>query len=92
MKLPIEIQVALSGLIAMVVTEGVKVVFKKDLPELAKILTAGVLTTIFALSEYFLGLVPVEFQATVSAVFSLVISLFGAFGLHRMYKAAISKG
>ena len=87
MELPIELQVALSGLVAMIVTEGVKALFQKEIPELAKVITAGLLTIIFGAFNYLLSLVPVEFQSTVSAVFAVVVSLLGAFGLHRMYKA-----
>ncbi len=88
MVLPSEIKLALSSLIAMIVTEGVKAVFKKELPELVKLLTAVVFTAIISLSEGLLAFVPLEYQATVSAVFALVVSLLGAFGLHRIYKAA----
>ena len=91
MELPIELQVALSGLVAMVVTEGVKALFQKDIPELAKVVTAGVMTILFGFSNYLLGLVPVELQQTVSAVFAVIVSLLGAFGLHRMYKALRTK-
>ena len=87
MELPLELQVALSGLVAMIATEGVKALFKKDIPELAKVITAGLLTILFGASNYLLGLVPPELQQTVSAVFAVVVSLLGAFGLHRMYKA-----
>ena len=88
MVLPSEIKLALSSLIAMIVTEGVKAVFKKELPELVKLLTAVVFTAIISLSEGLLAFVPLEYQATVSAVFALVVSLLGAFGLHRIYKVA----
>ena len=88
MVLPSEIKLALSSLIAMIVTEGVKAVFKKELPELVKLLTAVVFTALISLSEGLLSFVPLEYQATVSAVFALVVSLLGAFGLHRIYKAA----
>ncbi len=88
MVLPSEIKLALSSLIAMIVTEGVKAVFKKELPELVKLLTAVVFTALISLSEGLLGFVPFEYQPTVSAVFALVVSLRGAFGLHRIYKAA----
>ncbi len=88
MVLPSEIKLALSSLIAMIVTEGVKAVFKKELPELVKLMTAVVFTALISLSEGLLGFVPLEYQATVSAVFALIVSLLGAFGLHRIYKAA----
>lgn len=87
MTLPSEIKLALSSLIAMVVTEGVKALFKKEIPELAKLLTAVVFTGIISLSEGLLALVPVEYQGAVSSVLALVVSLLGAFGLHRIYKA-----
>jgi len=51
-------------------------------------LTAVVFTALISLSEGLLAFVPLEYQATVSAVFALVVSLLGAFGLHRIYKAA----
>jgi putative flippase GtrA len=91
MELPLELQVALAGLVAMVVTEGIKALFQKEVPELAKVVSAGVMTVLLGFSTYLLSLVPVELRETVSAVFAVVVSLLSAFGLHRMYKALRNK-
>lgn len=84
--LPEEIKLALSALIGFVVTEGIKVVFKKELPEVAKVVSAAAFTGLVMFADGLLALVPTEYQAIVSGVLGLIVALLGAFGLHRVYK------
>ena len=90
--LPDELKLALSALIGFVVTEGVKAVFKKELPEVAKVITVSLFTGLVMFADGLLALVPPEYQPVVSGVLDLIVSLLGAFGAHRIYKATRNVG
>ena len=86
-EIPPEVGLALNVLIGFLVVEGIKVVFKKEIPELAKSITAVVVAAILSLFNIGLSYVPVEYQPLASQILTLLALVLGMFGLHRVYKS-----
>ena len=84
--IPPEVGLALNVVIGFLVVEGIKVVFKKEIPELAKSITAVIVAAILSLFNIGLSYVPVEYQPLASQVLTLLALVLGMFGLHRVYK------
>jgi hypothetical protein len=87
--LPNELKIVLSSLVAFLVTEGLKVVGQwlgKDLSGVGAAIAASLTTAVVVFAESLLLLVPEAYQATVQAVFGLLIALLGAFGVHSQIK------
>lgn len=89
---------ALQGLYAVgigfLVTQGMKALFAKtgrDLTGSAAMITAGLVTSAVALSNFGLSLVPAAYVEPTSIALMLVVSIFGVFGLHYSYAALKAK-
>jgi hypothetical protein len=95
---PLVLPDALTGLIALgigfLVTQGMKAISQKfggDLSGYAAMITAGLVTSIVAFGNSLLSLVPAAYTEPVSIVLTLIVSLFGVFGLHYSYSAIKTK-
>jgi hypothetical protein len=91
---PLVLPDALTGLIALgigfLVTQGMKAISQKfgsDLSGYAAMITAGLVTSVVAFGNSLLSLVPAAYTEPVSIVLTLIVSLFGVFGLHYSYSA-----
>lgn len=89
---PLVLPDALQGLIAVgigfLVTQGMKSVFVKsggDLTGAAAMITGGLVTSVVSFGNFLLSLVPAAYVEPVSIVLTLVVSIFGVFGLHYSY-------
>ena len=88
-KLPPELESLIFAGVVFLVTEGLKVVsgwFGFDLTKAAAAIAAGIVAAIVALLNGLLGVIPVEFSSVAQSIFSLVIVVLGAFGIHRQFK------
>jgi F0F1-type ATP synthase assembly protein I len=86
MQLPNELQVILAAAIAFLITQGLKSIserFGLDLSGSAAVLTASAVTFVTVFANSLLAFIPPEAQPIISAIFGLLVALFGAFGLHR---------
>lgn len=96
---PLMLPDALQGLIAIgigfLVTQGLKSVFVKsgaDITGTAAMITGGLVTSVIAFSNFVLSLVPAAYVDPASVVLTLIVSIFGVFGLHYSYtKMKVSK-
>ena len=83
MQLPNEIVLLLSAGIGFLVTNGLKSLFPKwDISGSAAQITAALVTCFVALGNQGLALVPVEYQQVVLTIFTLIVAVLGAFGVH----------
>lgn len=95
---PLVVPDALAGLIAIgvgfLVTQGLKAMFVKnglDLSGAAAEITGGIVTSIIAFGNFLLSLVPAAYVEPTSIVLTLIVSVFGVFGLHYSYSALKAK-
>ena len=95
---PLKMPDALQGLIAVgigfLVTQGMKSVFMKsggDLTGAAAMITGGLVTSAVSFGNFLLSLVPAAYVEPTSIVLTLVVSIFGVFGLHYSYANIKSK-
>lgn len=85
-ELPSELQAVLAGLIGSLVTEGLKAlgnVFGVDLSGKAAVVTAAIVSALVFFANALLAKIPPEFEGAANAIFLLLVSLLGAFGVHR---------
>jgi ABC-type Na+ efflux pump permease subunit len=86
--LPNEIVVLLAAGIGFLVTNGLKSLFPNwDISGSAAQITAAFVTVVVALANQGLALVPVQYQQVVLTVFTLIVTVLGAFGIHYSLKA-----
>jgi ABC-type Na+ efflux pump permease subunit len=86
--LPNEIVVLLAAGIGFLVTNGLKSLFPTwDISGSAAQITAAFVTVVVALANQGLALVPVQYQQVVLTVFTLIITVLGAFGIHYSFKS-----
>ena len=93
--LPEALKLLLASGVAFLVTEGLKVVgkwFKADLSGAGAAIAAALSTAVVLFIESLLALVPEQYRESVGAVFSLIIALLGAFGVHAQLKLLRPKG
>lgn len=92
-ELPNELVLLLSAGIGFLVTNGLKSLFPNlDISGTAAKITAAVVTCVVALANQGLALVPVEYQQIVTTVFTLIVVVLGAFGVHYSMKKMSAKG
>lgn len=85
-KLPDELKLIVIPFVTMLVTEGLKVVgswFGLDLSGKAAAVAAAICGALFFFADALLAKVPPEFEGVANAVLMLLISILGAYGLHR---------
>lgn len=89
---PLVLPDALTGLIAVgigfLVTQGMKSMFIKtggDLSGSAAMITGGLVTSVVSFGNFLLSLIPAAYVEPTSIVLTLVVSIFGVFGLHYSY-------
>lgn len=87
---PNEIQLLLAAGVGFLVTNGLKSLSQllgKDISGWAAAITASVVTGIVAFANSLLSAVPAANQETVVILFTLLVSILGAFGAHYSLKA-----
>jgi len=93
MQLPNEIVLLLSAGIGYLVTNGLKGLFPKwEISGSAAQITAALVTCMVALANQGLALVPPEYQQITLTVFTLIVSVLGAFGVHYAVAKFSAKG
>lgn len=87
--LPVEIVTALSAVIGFLVTNGLKALFPSwDISGVAAKVTAALVTCVVALANQALLLVPEQYRPVVLTVFTLIIAILGAYGIHFTVKGS----
>lgn len=89
MQLPNEVQVLIAAGVAYLVTQGLKSLSEFlgfDLSGIGAMITASLVSVVVVFANALLVAVPPEAQASVAAVFGLLVALLGAFGLHKTLK------
>lgn len=87
-KLPEELKMILAGFVGMLVTEGLKALgnlFKVDLSGNAAAVTAALVTALVFFADALLAKIPPEFEGVANAIFMLLVSVLGAYGIHRQF-------
>jgi len=95
-QIPVEFQAALTGLVAFIVTQGLKSLssFLTKYPLLAwidisgwgSVITVFIVTGLLFYLNVGLGFVPAQYAALVPLVFQFLIGLLAAFGAHLSMK------
>ena len=86
--LPNEIVLLLSAGIGFLVTNGLKSLFPSwNISGTASQITAALVTCLVALGNQGLALVPAQYQQVVLTVFTLIVSVLGAYGIHYSLKS-----
>lgn len=87
MVLPNEIVLLLSAGIGFLVTNGLKALFPSlDISGTSAKITAALITCLVALINQGLALIPAQYHQIVLTVFTLVVSVLGAYGIHYSLK------
>lgn len=88
LEIPQEIVLLLFAVFGFLVTNGLKALFPAwDITGAAAKITAAIVTCIIALANMALALVPPEYKPVAVSIFTLVISVLGAYGIHYSMKA-----
>jgi hypothetical protein len=85
-KLPEELKVIILPLITALVTEGLKAIgalFGVDLSGKAAAVVAAIAGALFFFADALLAKIPPEFEGVANAVLMLLVSILGAYGIHR---------
>ena len=93
LTLPIELQAMVAALIGYLVTQGIKslsALIGFDLSGWSAVLTASIVTTIIYFITALLSAIPVSAQPSVAIGLTLLVSIFGAFGIHNTVKSRMS--
>ena len=83
--MPIELKVALGGLLTLLITAGFKSMANlvgKDFSGGWAALVGAIVASILFSVDAIVALTPVEYQEVVAGVFGLIITVLSAFGLH----------
>jgi hypothetical protein len=84
-QIPIELKIALGGVLTMLITAGLKSFAKllgKDFSGGWSALVAVIVASILFSVDALVALTPVEYQEVVAGIFGLIITVLSAFGLH----------
>lgn len=87
--LPNDMKVVILIFITFAVTEGLKIVsgwIGRDLSGTGSAIAAALTSAVIVFSEALLALIPVAYQPITSSIFSLLIALLAAFGVHAQLK------
>lgn len=92
MNTPLELTDAiillLTAGIGFLVTNGLKALIPgADISGVAAKVTAALVTAFIALANFGLAFVPVQYHDAVMAVFALIVSILGAYGIHYSLKS-----
>jgi hypothetical protein len=88
MELPNDLVLLISAGIGFLVTNGLKALFPNlDISGVAAKVTAAVVTSVVALASWGLTFVPEQYRQVVSSIFTLIIVVLSAFGIHYSLKA-----
>lgn len=85
-QLPDELKVIIAGFVTLFVTEGLKALgnlFGVDLSGKVAAVTAAIVGVIVFFADVLLAKIPPEAEGVANAVLLLLISILGAYGLHR---------
>lgn len=91
LEIPAELVALISAGVIFLVTEGLKTVgawLKVDISGVGSVIAAAFSTAVIAFLNGLLGTVPVEYAETVRVALLLLVSILGAFGIHRRLAAA----
>ena len=81
--LPNEIVILISAGIGFLVTNGLKSLFPKwDISGAAAQITVALVTCVVALANQSLAFIPTQYHQIVVTVFTLLVSILGAYGVH----------
>jgi len=89
LELDPQLQLLILAGVTYVVVEGLKAlsgVLGFDLSGAAAAVTAGVMAVILAALSGVLALIPPEYHEIAQVVMTLIVSIFGSFGVHRLIK------
>ncbi len=82
-ELPQEIVLLIAAGIGFLVTNGLKSLFPNwDISGAAAKITAAIVTCVIALTNQGLAFVPATYQPVVITVFTLIVAVLGAYGIH----------
>jgi len=90
LELDPQLQLLILAGVTYVVVEGLKAlggVLGFDLSGAAAAVTAGAMAVILAALSGVLALIPPEYHEIAQVVMTLIVSIFGSFGVHRLVKA-----
>lgn len=85
-KLPDELKAIIAPFVTLLVTEGLKALgdlFHMDLSGKAAAVAGALCGALFFFADALLAKVPPEFEGIANAVLMLLVSILGAYGLHR---------
>jgi hypothetical protein len=85
-KLPDELKVILVPFVTLLVTEGLKALgslFQIDLSGKAAAVAGAICGALFFFADALLAKIPPEFEGVANALLMLLVSILGAYGLHR---------
>lgn len=86
--LPNEIVVLIAAGIGFIVTNGLKSLFPKwDISGASAQVTAALVTCVVSLANMGLALIPEQYRPIAATIFTLLISVLGAFGIHYSLKS-----
>ena len=86
-ELPQEIVLLITAGIAFLVTNGLKSLFPNwDISGAAAKITAAIVTCVIALVNQGLVYVPATYQPIVLTIFTLIVAVLGAYGIHYSLK------
>lgn len=82
-ELPVELQLLITAGIGYLVTNGLKALFPSwDISGTSAKITAALTTCVIALANQGLTFIPPAYQPVAVAVFGLLVSVLGAYGIH----------
>lgn len=85
-----DMQTLIAAAIGYLVTEGLKslsALLGRDLSGSSAAISAALVTAFVLFAEAMLSAVPDSYQPIVRALMSLLVAVFGAFGIHRLKKS-----
>ena len=86
--LPEELVLLIAAGVGFLVTNGLKALLPNiDISGTAAKITAALVTSVVALSNQGLALIPAQYQPIAVTLFSLVIAVLGAYGIHYSLKS-----
>ena len=89
-ELPQEIVLLITAGIAFLVTNGLKSLFPNwDISGAAAKITAAIVTCVIALVNQGLVYVPATYQPIVLTIFTLIVAVLGAYGIHYSLKPKV---
>ena len=88
MELPNDLVLLLSAGIGFLVTNGLKALFPNlDISGVTAQVTAAVVTAVVVLANWGLSFIPEQYRPVVTSVFTLIVVVLSAFGIHYSLKA-----